>query len=134
MSLSKSIMDLTKTSGTSATGGIPNARRHMIHVAAAAVAVAATVTSGYVLFSKYRSPRSSGTRGSPDPVPKVASGGSSDPVPQVASLKDAGNRYFTSGNYREALENYTQLKFPVQQRPRLCQSCFRIELQCMRKL
>lgn len=107
MALSKPITDLTKTSGaggsSGGTLGGSSDNRQIIYVAAAAVAAVATVTAGYVLYTKYRSPTSD-KKGSSDPEPdeKIKKD-----APYQA-LKELGNQKFKSGDYGEALENYTK--------------------------
>ncbi|CAL8101802.1 unnamed protein product [Orchesella dallaii] len=111
MALSKPIMtSLTATSGGGGGGGGGSGsqnNKQLVYIAAAAVATVATVTAGYLLYTRLRSSDKDGKKDAADDGTlkqndKKAGG------PAYQSLKEAGNQMFKAGDYNQALENYTK--------------------------
>lgn len=110
MSLSKPMIDLAKTTTTGPGGGSGGGgsqdNKQVLYMAAAAVATVATVTAGYMLYTRYRS-----SPGKDDKKPEIkqdeATSKSTLATPSQ-SLKDIGNQKFKSGDFGEALDNYTK--------------------------
>lgn len=109
MALSKPMMELAKTSGGGGgASGSSQDNKQVFYIAAAAAATVATVGVGYLIYSRLYASSTKEDKGTAtkDDTEKSKSG--KKDAPPYQALKELGNQKFKSGDYNQALENYTK--------------------------